>query len=635
MLLREDDYVAFLYPTIDGAPANATANDAAGNAYIFLRSDTHAPQLNLAPVSRDLPLEPHTLRVVADRGWNRWAIAGYAVSSGDLRAAFDRQIALGGLVTLLALPLFVMTCAALPWLRWLPMLSQAIRGVSASMHLALSGAASLAMMLALALTWVTPRPALIARDDVNILLALLTGGLLYLSSGLLFTLLAGIALFALLYHRLESGLALTLFWAPFFLSAVELYRFALPMVEVMILITAVAAALRLFAWLGRQYQTANSAYPLTIHALFSRLTLIDAGALALGIAATLTLLWTRQTDVALTEWRRLILEPLLFYAIFRACQPNRAALLQCAFMLTLSGVLVSIIGLWGYFAADAVIVAEGGTRRLVSVYGSPNNVALLLDRTLPLALAFCLLAGSPRWRWLSLAGLVLMALALILTQSVGGLLLGMPAAALLILIGLYGKRALRPLIGLAAIAAVGFGLLTQISPRFANILDFSRGTNFLRLRLWESAIEMIRDHPLRGLGLDQFLYRYSGEYARPDAVWDLDLSHPHNLLLDFWLRLSIAGPVILLLLQVGFWRAAARAMRRAQERDRMAFALTLGLMGGMAGTLAHGIIDNSYFVVDLAFIFVFQLAAISRLCDITLAADAGGRRNADGDSPMW
>ena len=494
------------------------------------------------------------------------------------------------------------------------------------MHLALSGAASLAMMLTLALTWVSPRPALIARDDVNILLALLTGGLLYLSPGLLFTLLAGVVLFALVFHRLETGLALTLFWAPFFLSSVELYRFALPMVEVMILLTAAAAALRLFAWIGRQYQTANSAYALTIRGVLSRLTLIDAGVLALGIAATLTLLWSRQSDVAVTEWRRLVLEPLLFYAVFRACQPNRAALLQCAFLLTLAGVLVSVIGLWGYFAADAVIVAEGGARRLVSVYGSPNNVALLLDRTLPLALAFGLLASSRRLRWLSMAGLALMAAALLLTQSVGGLLLGVPAAVLLVFAGSYGRRALRPVAGLAAIVGVGFGMLTQISPRFANILDFSRGTNFLRLRLWESAVEMIRDHPLTGLGLDQFLYRYSGEYVRPDAIWDLDLSHPHNLLLDFWLRLSIAGPVILLLLQVGFWRAAIKAIRRARERDNMACALTLGMMGGMAGTLAHGLIDNSVFVVDLAFIFVFHLAAITRLGDMAIEEGGDGRR---------
>ena len=619
MLLREDDYVAFLYPTIDGEAANFTPKDADGNAYVFLRSESRAPELNLAPISRGLTLESHTLRAVADRGWDRWAIAGYAVSSGDLREAFDRQIALGAMVVALSLPLCLISLAALPWLRWLPAMALAIRGLSAGMHLALSGTASLALMLALALTWVSPRPALIARDDVNILLALITGGLLYVSPGLLVTLIAGIVLFALVFHRLETGLALTLFWAPFFLSSVELYRFALPMVEVMILITALAAGLRFMAWLGRQFQSANSGFAFDLPAMIARLTLIDMGVVALAAAATLSLLWTRQIDVALTEWRRLVFEPLLFYVIFRACQPNRQALLQIAYMLLLAGVLASLIGLWGYFATDAVIVAEGGARRLVSVYGSPNNVALLLDRTLPLALAFCLLADSRRHRLIWLAALLVMAFALLLTQSVGGLLLGAPMAAAFVLFGCFGRRALRPVGMLIAFAAIGFAALTQISARFANILDFSRGTNFLRLRLWESAADMIRDYPLTGLGLDQFLYRYSGEYARPDAIWDLNLSHPHNMALDFWLRLGIAGPVILLLLQIGFWREAMKALRRTRSRDSMAFALTAGLMGGMAGTLAHGLIDNSYFVVDMAFIFMFHLAAIGSLVGVKLA----------------
>ena len=49
----------------------------------------------------------------------------------------------------------------------------------------------------------------------------------------------------------------------------------------------------------------------------------------------------------------------------------------------------------------------------------------------------------------------------------------------------------------------------------------------------------------------------------------------------------------------------------------MAFAMTLGLAGSMAGLLAHGLVDNSVFVIDLAFIFMFQLAAMMRLDALT------------------
>ena len=44
-------------------------------------------------------------------------------------------------------------------------------------------------------------------------------------------------------------------------------------------------------------------------------------------------------------------------------------------------------------------------------------------------------------------------------------------------------------------------------------------------------------------------------------------------------------------------------------------------MGSMAGLLAHGLIDNSYFVVDLAFIFMFQLAAMLSLSELADGAN--------------
>ena len=59
--------------------------------------------------------------------------------------------------------------------------------------------------------------------------------------------------------------------------------------------------------------------------------------------------------------------------------------------LIIAGLLVAIIGLWQYLNGEAIITAEGGSRRLASVYGSPNNVALILGRCIPFALAFHLL----------------------------------------------------------------------------------------------------------------------------------------------------------------------------------------------------------------------------------------------------
>ena len=622
MLLREDDYIAFLYPTVDGSPTNATAHDSDGNSYIFLRSNSHGPEQNLVPIARNLSLGPHVLRVVADRGWDRWAVAGYAVSSGNLSSAFDRQIALGAIATLLSLSIVLLTFATSPWRRWIPPVGLVFAGLSATAHLAISSVASLVTLFAMMWTWTSHRPALLVRDEINILIALATGGVLYLSPSFFLTIVSGLVLFVLIFHRMETGLILTLFWAPFFLTPVELYRFAFPMVEILILITSIAAFFRFFLWLGEQYQMANSNYPLRMRSLFAQINMIDIAVAGIAIVAILSLSWARDTDVATTELRTLVLEPLLFYVIFRAARPSKRTVLHCVIGLVVASILVCAIGMFRYFSGNDVIVAEEGARRLISVYGSPNNVGLLLGRSIPFALALLLVGHSARMRLAWAAALLVMGITALLTQSVGAILLGIPIGMAVALIAYAQRRAFVPILAIGAALAAGLAVLTQISARFANILDFTSGTSFLRLRLWESAIEIIRDHPIFGIGLDQFLYYYSGEYVRPDAIWDLDLSHPHNFLLDFWTRLGIAGLIIFLLLQFAFWRYALITLSRLRNTDRGSFAIMLGLMGSMAALLGHGLIDNSVFVIDLAFIFMFQLAATARLRELAPAIES-------------
>jgi hypothetical protein len=42
-------------------------------------------------------------------------------------------------------------------------------------------------------------------------------------------------------------------------------------------------------------------------------------------------------------------------------------------------------------------------------------------------------------------------------------------------------------------------------------------------------------------------------------------------------------------------------------------ALALGLMASMVATLAHGLVDNAFFLVDLGFIFFLTLGIVGRL----------------------
>jgi O-antigen ligase len=124
---------------------------------------------------------------------------------------------------------------------------------------------------------------------------------------------------------------------------------------------------------------------------------------------------------------------------------------------------------------------------------------------------------------------------------------------------------------------------------------------------------MLRDHPITGVGLDQYLYQYRGRYILPAAWQQPDLSQPHNFLLDYWVRLGIVGLAAGIWIQVEFWRLAWAAQQQLRSGSPESRGLVVGLMGGVATMIAHGMVDETHFVIDLSFIFFMTLGLMHQL----------------------
>jgi O-antigen ligase len=281
----------------------------------------------------------------------------------------------------------------------------------------------------------------------------------------------------------------------------------------------------------------------------------------------------------------------------------------------LGGAVIALVGIVQWAAGHSLVTAEG-VLRVRGFYGSPNNLALYLGRVFPLVLAVAAFASSREWlsrgmlwpsRRLGYAlASVLMAAALLLTYSRGAWLVGVPAS-LLFLAAMRSRRTFAVSVGLLALVAIGV-LFVGGSRRLASLLDASTGTTSFRLQLWQSSLAMIRDHPLLGVGLDNFLYHYRSYYVLPTAWEEFNLSHPHNLIFDYWLRLGLLGVGLLVWNLVAFFRRGWKAYRHSpRDMDRL---LVLGLMAGMVNFVAHGLVDNAFFLVDLAFVFVLMLALV-------------------------
>ena len=244
---------------------------------------------------------------------------------------------------------------------------------------------------------------------------------------------------------------------------------------------------------------------------------------------------------------------------------------------------------------------------------------------LPVLVAVALFGAARRRRIAYGLAVLPVGLAALLSFSKGALILGVPLS-LLALGLLAGGRWTWAALGVVALAAVAAVPLLR-TPRFASLFDIHSGTTFFRLQLWHSSWMMFREHPVLGVGLDNFLYQYRSRYILPTAWQEPDLSHPHNILLDFGSRLGLCGLAAGAWLQIAFWRLAlplrrlldgsigASTLRStgvlAGARDRR--ALAIGLMGSMVDFLAHGLVDASYFVIDLAFVFFLTLGLVQWL----------------------
>ena len=149
---------------------------------------------------------------------------------------------------------------------------------------------------------------------------------------------------------------------------------------------------------------------------------------------------------------------------------------------------------------------------------------------------------------------------------------------------------------------------------------------------------MGRDHPLFGIGQDQFLNQY--QLKNPDGTYhyitqaqvaELYTAHPHNILLDWWLSLGIMGLLVLMWLLWRYYREAIYLARWCASKlapDPLLRAVVIGLIAAMTDFLVHGLVDNSYFLMDLALIFWLSCGAI-QLSRILYRNDR--RRTADDD----
>ncbi|MBM4425416.1 MAG: hypothetical protein FJ030_18900 [Chloroflexi bacterium] len=634
--VRRADYRAYLFVTIDGQPANALPKDSNGTAYVILTSPDLQPRLDTITLARGLAPGPHTAVVRAERGWDQWAVVSFTigpnVSRPDIRLPLTMLIivGMGSLFGLIYSISKLQTSNS-------KLQTSPLHAPPSTLHASLAFIASLLLWASAWLTWGSNTANEFRKygDAAPLIATLLTAGLFYYSPFLILTLICLAVLFSLFYLRPDLALPLIAFFIPFYLLPRPLFDRAFSMVEICAVLAVAATVLRLLPHAvetlrqrvdspqrrgeprERRELKLTSLRPLRLCG--EKLIFLDWAVIAFIAASALTLFIADVRGVAVREFRVVVIEPALFYLLLRALPLDEKRIWNIVDCFLIGAVVVALYGLSNLAAGQNLITAEGGAARIRSVFGSPNNLGLFLGRAIPIAAAVALLGNRLRRRILYGLALLPLLAAAALSFSRGALLLGIPASLAVILLFWGSRRAAMALTASGAVGVTALALLSR-NPRFANLFDITSGTGFFRINLWRSALAMWTDHPMLGVGLDNFLYAYRGKYILPEAWQEPNLPHAHNFLLDALTRTGLIGLLAFLAILFAFSKIAFDLVRpnhpTTQPPNHLTpdlRALAIGLVASMINLAAHGMVDTGFWFVDLAFVFMMTMGLVTRM----------------------
>lgn len=427
-------------------------------------------------------------------------------------------------------------------------------------------------------------------DRLLLLCAAGLGAAFWLSEGLVVSAATGAGLAALAVATPQWVLALVLASLPFFLVPKTVLGMPLSVPEALAWLVLVGSLLRAWALSGRPFSRV-------------RLQSLDMGVGLLLAAAVASTAAAPNAGVAWHDLRRVVVSAAALYVAVRLT--GRRAVWPAVIGVLAGAAVASSVGIRQYLQGENLISA-GEVARVRAWYGSPNNLALYLGRAIPLALGLALFGPRRPVRAAAALSFLVCLICGVLTRSRGLILLGLPLSTAWLLWQTGRLRRARGLL-VALAAAVVLVAAVLVGGRVEQLLTGQDAAAGMRLHVWAGAVNMIRDHPLLGVGPDNFLYLYRTHYILPAAWAEPNLSHPHNVLLDFWLSAGLLGVVALVvLIGAGLYRGLQAIRVHRGER-----AVYLGVCAALLAALVQGLVDNSFFLVDLSHITLAYLAILA------------------------
>jgi O-antigen ligase len=345
---------------------------------------------------------------------------------------------------------------------------------------------------------------------------------------------------------------------------------------------------------------------------------------------------------ALGIFRAYFLEPLFLFILILNTIRGEKGIKQVISMLAISTLFISLIAIWQKITGQFIFNefwANPENRRVVSVFGYPNAIALFIGPIIPL------LIGTFFWRLKEKSSLLnfLNQLLLFITIISGGLAIyfskskgALIAIALSIIISVFIVLKKRAKLIILALLIIIVPALIHYQKDWINLKLSTSLSWQIRQAQWQETNEMLKDNFLWGAGLNNYQekilpYHQEGIFFNKDADPDFSRKivifddkyraerwqpvevylYPHNIILNFWTELGFIGMILFVFIILKFLFLSLKYY--FQQKNSKNKFLGLALFSSMLVIVIHGIVDVPYFKNDLSALFWIIIAILAIL----------------------
>lgn len=421
----------------------------------------------------------------------------------------------------------------------------------------------------------------------------------------LFLILAAAAFAALAYYRPLWLLYLIAALLPTYLIRFQIFGIPFTWLEAMVIILAAALLLRRqidFKKIRRDYFF----WPI----------------IAILAAATLAVAVSPDKIHALGAWKAYFVEPAVFYWLMLTVIGVRRQLEGLFWALGLSVIYLALSAIaqkiFVLGVPQAFLNASGGVDRVVSFFGYPNALGLYLGPIVVVFLGFLFyknsdslllyLSNTQRF-WLKLTVVALGLLTIVWAKSEGALVAVVVAGWLMFFCAKKTRVYSLILLGLFVIMLFANAGLRELIWFKVSLADWS---GQVRLFIWGETWQMLKANWLFGAGLAGYPLAIVPYHANS---WMEIFPYPHNILLNFWSELGLAGVAAFGWLGAKyFWlnlkNLFSIGWRHSKEMPFDKIASFVFILAGLE-IIIHGLVDVPYFKNDLSMLFWLLIGVTS------------------------